>query len=85
MTPDEADWLLARMSVAWPGKMLNVERFGFGLRSYNLTLSESVEACNRLEDTCKFWPSWAEFKTAIRAVRNSHAPTVGELQNQKRK
>lgn len=86
MTPDEADWLLARMSVAWPGKMLNVEEVRFWiekLRPYDL--EESIQALNRLEDTCKFWPSWAEFKTAIRAVRNSHAPTVGELQEPEEK
>ena len=86
MTPDEADWLLARMSVAWPGKMLNVEEVRFWIEKLQpYTLDESVEACNRLEDTCKFWPSLAEFKTAIRAVRNSHAPTVGELQKPEEK
>ena len=86
MTPDESDWLLARMSIAWSGKMLNVEEGRFWiekLRPYDL--EESIQALNRLEDTCKFWPSWAEFKTAIRAVRNSHAPTVGELQEPEEK
>ena len=86
MTPDESDWLLARMSIAWSGKMLNVEEVRFWiekLRPYDR--EESIQALNRLEDTCKVWPSWAEFKTAIRAVRNSHAPTVGELQEPEEK
>lgn len=81
VTPDEADWLLARMSVAWPSKMLNVEEVRFWIEKLQpYTLDESVEACNRLEDTCKFWPSWSEFKTSLRAVKNSHEKSFVELQ-----
>ena len=81
MTPDESDWLLARMSIAWSGKMLNVEEVRFWiekLRPYDL--EESIQALNRLEDTFKFWPSCAEFKTAIKAVQNSHEKNFTELQ-----
>ena len=84
VTPDEADWLLARMSVAWPSKMLNVEEVRFWIEKLQpYTLDDSVESCNRLEDTCKFWPSWSEFKTSLRAVQNSHEKNFVQLQQPK--
>ena len=81
MTPDEADWLLARMSVAWPVKMLNVEEVRFWIEKLQpYDIEDSIQALNRLEDTCKFWPSWSEFKISLRAVRNSHEKNFVQLQ-----
>ena len=81
VTPDEADYVLARMSVVWSSKMLNVEevRFWVGkLCDYEFDIC--MDALQKIEDTCKFWPSWAEFKSSIKAVQNSRVPFVGELQ-----
>ena len=81
MTPDEADYVLARMSVVWSSKMLNVEEVRFWvdkLSKYEFDIA--MDALQRVEDTSKFWPSWAEYKSAIKAIQNSRVPFVGELQ-----
>ena len=81
MTPDEADYVLARMSVVWSSKMLNVEevRFWVGkLSGYELDIA--MDALSKVEDNSKFWPSWAEFRSAIKAIQNSRVPSFGELE-----
>ena len=81
MTPDEADYVLARMSVVWSSKMLNVEEVRFWVEKLSpYELDVVLDSLKRVEDTCKFWPSWAEYKSAIRATQNSRVPSFGELQ-----
>jgi len=86
VTPDEADYVLARMSVVWSSKMLNVEEVRFWVEKLSpYELDIVLDALKRVEDTCKFWPSWAEYKSAIRAIQNSRVPSYGELQQPEKK
>jgi len=70
MTDDHADYILAKLSVAFPGKPLSVEEvryWGEKLRPYDF--DEAMAAVTLIEDNCKFWPSWAEYKEYLRACR----------------
>lgn len=72
MEKDQADYVLAQLSVVFSSKQLNVEevrRWVGNLRPYDYDVA--IEAVKRIEDSCKFWPSWAEFKEALQACRRA--------------
>jgi len=72
MEKDQADYVLAQLAVVFSSKTLNVEevrRWVKNLEPYDFDVA--VEAVKRVEDSCKFWPSWAEFKEALLACRRA--------------
>lgn len=84
MSPDQADWILAKMSVAWPGKPLTVPEVNYWVEKLQpYDFEPTTVALEKIEDQCKFWPSWAEFKEfADMERRNSRAalPSAPEKQ-----
>ena len=75
MAPDQADWILAKMSVAWPGKPLTVPEVKYWVEKLQpYDFEPTADALAKIEDAKKFWPSWAEFKEfADMERRNSRA------------
>lgn len=66
MTHDEADAIIAELNICFPSKQLLVEevkRWENNLSEFNF--DDAKKAVKRIEDTCKFWPAWAEFREAI--------------------
>ena len=70
MIEDHADYLLAKLSVAFPGKPLTVEEVRYWVEKLlPYDFDQAMEALGRVEDNCKFWPSWAEYKEYLVACR----------------
>ena len=81
MTEDESDYVLAKLAVSFPSKRLSAEEvhnwtsnlapFGF---------DQAVKAAKRVEDNCKFWPSWAEFREHLGASKETeiYRPLLSE-------
>ena len=70
MTEDQADYILAQLSVAFPGKPLSVEEVRYwGEKLGPYEFDEAMAAVTLVEDNCRFWPSWAEYKEYLRAGR----------------
>lgn len=66
MTLDEADAIIAELNICFPSKQLVVEevkRWEQNLLPY--TYEDAQKAVRRIEQSCKFWPSWAEFKDTV--------------------
>lgn len=66
MNLDQADMVIAELNVCFPSKKLIVEevkRWEQNLLVYHY--EDAVKAVKIIEDTSKFWPSWAEFREAI--------------------
>lgn len=82
MTPDHGDYVLAKLSVVFPNKALNVEEVRFWVEKLEpFEFDDAMLAVGKIGDTCKWWPSWAEFKEVLLAVRPrvyELAPSVGE-------
>ena len=80
MTPDHADYVLAKLSVVFPSKPVSVEEVRFWVEKLEpFEFDHAMLAVGRVGDTCRFWPSWAEFKEVLLAVR----PRVYELERPK--
>ena len=70
MTPDHADYVLAKLSVVFPNKALSVEEVRFWVEKLErFEFDHGMKAVDKVGDICKFWPSWAEFKEVLMAVR----------------
>lgn len=70
MKEDHADYVLAKMSVAFPGKPLTVEEVRYWVEKLvPYDFDQAMEALKRVEDNCKFWPSWAEYRAYLMACR----------------
>lgn len=66
MTHDEADAIIAELNICFPSKQLIVEevkRWEDNLSDFHF--DDARRAVKHIENTCKFWPSWAEFREAI--------------------
>jgi O-methyltransferase involved in polyketide biosynthesis len=66
MTPDQADAIIAELNVCFPSKNLVVEevrRWENNLLTFHF--EDARKAVKKIEDHCKFFPSWAEFREAI--------------------
>lgn len=66
MTLDEADAIIAELNICFPSKQLLVEevkRWEGNLEPFHF--DDAKKAVKRIEENCKFWPSWAEFREAI--------------------
>lgn len=66
MTHDEADAIIAELNICFPSKQLIVEevkRWENNLAQFHY--DDAKRAVKRIEDTSRFWPSWAEFREAI--------------------
>ena len=78
MTLDEADRIIAELNICFPNKNLLVEevvRWEENLAQYDY--EDARLAVKQIENNCKFWPSWAEFREAIIPYTNER---VRELQ-----
>ena len=77
MTPDQADYVLAQMSVCWPGKPLTVLEVNYWvskLESYDF--EDAHNALTKISDRAKFWPSWAEFKEFVDIEKRNSRPSL---------
>lgn len=66
MTLDEADKIIAELNICFPNKKLLVEevvRWEENLVDYEY--DDARRAVKQIENNCKFWPSWAEFREAL--------------------
>ncbi len=66
MTLDEADAIIAELNICFPSKQLLVEevkRWEGNLKDFDY--EDAKLTVKKIEDTSKFWPSWAEFREAI--------------------
>jgi len=80
MTEDESDYVLAKLSVSFPSKRLSAEE----VHNWTSNLSpfdfdQAMAAAKSVEDNCKFWPSWAEFREHLGASRKTeiYRPALG--------
>jgi hypothetical protein len=74
MKIDHADYVLAKMSVVWPGKPLTVEEVNFWVSKLEpYDFDHAMTALGKIEDRAKFWPSWAEFKEFLDVERRANA------------
>lgn len=82
MTLDEADKIIAELNICFPNKNLLVEevvRWEENLQPYDY--EDARSAVKHIENTCKYWPSWAEFREAIHPLQQRR---VRELQQTRR-
>jgi len=82
---DEADRIIAELNICFPNKNLLVEeviRWEENLADYEY--SDARRAIKRIEDTCKFWPAWAEFKEAIQPFKRERVEEMRRLESQSR-
>lgn len=66
MTIDEADRIIAELNICFPNKNLLVEevvRWEENLTQYEY--EDARLAVKHIENTSRYWPSWAEFREAI--------------------
>jgi hypothetical protein len=66
MTLDEADAIIAELNICFPSKQLVVEevkRWEQNLLPY--FYEDAQKAVKRIEESSRFWPSWAEFKDVV--------------------
>lgn len=78
MNENEADRIIAELAICFPAKTLSVEevnRWNENLLRFNY--EDARATVKRIEETCKFWPTWAEFLEAV-------APMMREREYQKR-
>lgn len=66
MNIDQADRIIAELNICFPNKNLLVEevlRWEENLENYEYL--DARAAIKVIENNCKYWPSWAEFREAI--------------------
>jgi hypothetical protein len=71
MTPDQADAIIAELNICFPSKNLVVEevrRWENNLLPFHF--EDARKAVKKIEDHCKFFPSWAEFREAIHPLHD---------------
>lgn len=73
MTEDHADYVLAKLSVVFPNKTLTVEEVKFWIgKLAPYDFDDGMESVGMVADSCKFWPSWSEFRECLNACRRRH-------------
>jgi hypothetical protein len=80
MTEDEADYVLAKLSVSFPSKRLSTEEVhNWASNLAPFDFDQALKAAKSVEDSCKFWPSWAEFREHLGACRETeiYRPALG--------
>lgn len=85
MTLDEADAIIAELNICFPSKQLLVEevkRWEGNLAQFHY--EDAKRAVKHIEDTCKFWPSWAEFREAIMPFHKERVWIEKERREQQR-
>lgn len=78
MTLDEADKIIAELNICFPNKNLLVEevvRWEENLSGYEY--ADARQAVKYIENTSRYWPSWAEFREALLPV---HRERLRELE-----
>tara|TARA_B100000029_G_scaffold247524_1_gene244411 strand:+ start:25711 stop:26061 length:351 start_codon:yes stop_codon:yes gene_type:complete len=76
---DQADYVLAQMSVCWAGKPLTVEEVKFWVAKLeNYEFDHAMDALSKIADKAKFWPSWAEFKEFVDIERRNNTPALSK-------
>jgi|APGre2960657468_1045069.scaffolds.fasta_scaffold01042_10 hypothetical protein len=66
MTIDEADAIIAELNICFPSKQLVVEevkRWEGNLAEFYF--DDAKRAVKKIEETSRFWPSWAEFREVV--------------------
>jgi hypothetical protein len=70
MTEDHADYVLAKLSVVFPNKILTVQEVKFWIEKLGpYEFDDGMDAVGMIADSSKFWPSWSEFRECVKAVR----------------
>lgn len=85
MTLDEADAIIAELNICFPSKKLIVEevkRWEGNLAEYHF--DDAKEAVKKIEDTSRFWPSWAEFRETILPMHKKRLWDIQDQQERKR-
>ena len=65
MNLDQADAIIAELNICFPSRQLLVEevkRWEDNLLQFHF--DDAKKAVKRIEETSRFWPSWAEFREA---------------------
>lgn len=86
MTLDEADAIIAELNICFPSKQLLVEevkRWESNLEFFHY--EDAKRAVKHIEDTCKFWPSWSEFREAIMPMHKERLWIEKERREQQRR
>jgi hypothetical protein len=83
MTEDEADYVLAQLSVAFPSKTLSVPEVHLWVEKLSpYAFDDGMAAVKRIMDTAKFWPSWAEFRGTLKAVKGPDMYVLEDPKNE---
>lgn len=72
MTLDEADQIIAELNLCFPSKQLLVEevkRWEENLAPFSY--EDAKKVVRHIENTCKFWPAWAEFREGLMPLENA--------------
>ena len=70
MTEDHADYVLAKLSVVFPNKILTVQEVKFWIEKLGpYEFDDGMDAVGMIADSSKFWPSWSEFRECLKAVQ----------------
>tara|TARA_B100001750_G_scaffold233450_1_gene233679 strand:- start:331 stop:678 length:348 start_codon:yes stop_codon:yes gene_type:complete len=81
MNADQADYVLAQMSVCWAGKPLTVEEVKFWVAKLeNYEFDHAMDALSKISDKAKWWPSWAEFKEFIDIEKRKSTPALNRAE-----
>lgn len=86
MTLDEADAIIAELNICFPSKQLIVEevkRWELNLADFHY--EDAKKAVRHIENTCRFWPSWAEFRDAIMPLHKDRVWIEKEKREQQRR
>ena len=86
MTLDEADAIIAELNICFPSKQLLVEevkRWEVNLKDFYY--EDAKIAVKKIEDTCKFWPSWSEFRGEIMPLHKHRLWLEKERREQEQK
>lgn len=86
MTLDEADAIIAELNLCFPSKQLVVEevkRWEQNLLPYDY--EDAKVAVKRIEDSSRFWPSWAEFKDAVLPLHKIRLQEASREQSEARR
>jgi hypothetical protein len=80
MTEDESDYVLAKLALSFPSKKLSTEEVhNWASNLAPFDFDQATVAAKSVEDNCKFWPSWAEFREHLLACRKIeiYRPALG--------
>lgn len=84
MTVDEADAIIAELNICFPAKQLIVEevkRWEGNLAEFHF--DDARQAVKRIEESSRFWPSWAEFREVILPMHKKRLWDIKDLEERK--